>query len=239
MMKSAKLVWRSIRRQRWSDGSDIDTDAPRKSWNAALQDDFRSLVRQTSRLRDLDVLCARVRKTSGDAVASCLDGEQVTRADVGSAPAPTGPSLEALCLQMRAEERGRAVAALSGRRLHRAARRVRRPMEGVIWRTSVKRGGLDKEDLQELFTALDNAFRSAHEALDFSDASATHSLRKRAKRIRYVAEELGVLLDEGTEGTVRQMESIQDELGALCDARANRQTIASIDRGATPFECSL
>lgn len=205
----------------------------RKGWNAALQDDLRSLVRQTSRLRDLDILCARARKISEDAAGIRSDAEKVILSDAEASTTSTDPSLEAICIKMRKEERDRVVAAMNGRRLQRAARRVRRSMRGVIWRQSVEREGLGEEELQARFTALGDAFRSAYETLDFSDATATHSLRKRAKRLRYVADELSMLLDDA-EVTVRQMEAIQDELGALCDARASRETIASIDRRKLP-----
>ena len=204
----------------------------RKDWNTALQDNLRLLIHQTSRLRDLDVLCEQVRNLPGEAAAVRSDIALVASLAVETATVSNDSSLEDICLQMRAEERDCVVSALSSHRLHKAAQRVRWSMKGTVmmWRKSVEREGLGEEGLQARFTTLCDAFQSAHANLDFSDALATHSLRKRAKRLRYVADKLSIFFEEDAEAMVQQMTAIQDELGVLCDARASCQIIASIDK---------
>lgn len=63
------------------------------------------------------------------------------------------------------------------------------------------------------------------ESVDFGDHDATHKLRKRAKRVRYVAERFPDLLGDVAERAAKEAKAVQDRLGALCDARVNR-TIA-------------
>lgn len=203
----------------------------RKSWNGTLQEDLRSMVRQTSRLRDLDVLRQRVSEASKPAEEPFPErAEEVLLPSYPPASGFAGESLETVLAQMRDRERDRVVAALGGRRLRRAARRVRRLAGDVTWLKHVEREGLAKEDLQARFLEAVAVFQSDCEDLDSSDFSALHSLRKKAKLLRYVAHELGPLIGEGAGEMVRQMESLQDKLGSVCDAWASRQTIASIDK---------
>jgi len=201
-----------------------------KRWNTSLQHDLRSLVRQTSRLRDLDILCAQVRKTPPEEADVSSDAAEATISDAEIPATAAGPSLEVICLQMRTEERDRVVAALSGHRLHRAAQRVRQPIKNVMWRKSVERKGLSEDELRTRLATRAVAFQSAQRILDVSDAAATHSLRKKAKCLRYVADKCGMFFEENAEEMIQQMTMIQDELGALCDARASQQIIASINK---------
>lgn len=100
-----------------------------------------------------------------------------------------------------------------------------------MWCKRVEREGLAKKDLRARFLEVVAVFQSDCEDLDPSDFVTLHSLRKKAKLLRYVANELGPLIGEEAEELVRQMTSLQDELGSVCDAWASRQTIASIDKG--------
>ncbi len=204
----------------------------KKYWNASLQHDLRSLVRQTSRLRDLDILYERVQKISAEEANVSCDAVETTISDAKAPAIAADSSLETICLQMRTKERDRVVIALKGHRLHQAARRARRPMQDTPWRKSVERAGLSEEELRARFATLAKAFQSAQEVLDFSDTVATHSLRKKAKRLRYVADKFGLFFEDGAEELVQQMTAIQDELGALCDTRASQQIIASINKKA-------
>lgn len=99
-----------------------------------------------------------------------------------------------------------------------------------MWCKRVEREGLAKKGLRARFLEVVAVFQSDCEDLDPSDFVALHSLRKKAKLLRYVANELGPLIGEEAEELVRQMASLQDELGSVCDAWASRQTIASIDK---------
>lgn len=201
------------------------------SWNGSLQKDLRSMVRQTSRLRDLDVLCDRAREASGLVAEPLSEGAKEPQLPTdSSASGLAAEGLEAVLVQMRDKERDRVVAALGGRRLRRAARRVRRLGKNVMWCKRVEREGLAKKDLRTRFFELVAVFQSDCEDLDPSDFAALHSLRKKAKLLRYVANELGPLVGEEARELVGQMASLQDELGSVCDAWASRQTIASMDK---------
>lgn len=202
-----------------------------KSWSGSLQKDLRSMVRQTSRLRDLDVLCNRAREASRLVAEPLSEGAKEPQLPTdSSASGSAAEGLEAVLVQMRDGERDRVVAALGGRRLRRAARRVRRLGRNVMWCKRVEREGLAKKGLRARFLEVVAVFQSDCEDLDPSDFVALHSLRKKAKLLRYVANELGPLIGEEAEELVRQMASLQDELGSVCDAWASRQTIASIDK---------
>ena len=48
-----------------------------------------------------------------------------------------------------------------------------------------------------------------------------HTLRKRAKRVRYVGESFGGLLGPDAVAEGARMRLVQDELGDICDARVN------------------
>ena len=59
-------------------------------------------------------------------------------------------------------------------------------------------------------------------ATDLGAAEATHDLRKCAKRVRYAAENYAAFLDaDEAKAASERMKAIQDDLGALCDARVN------------------
>lgn len=163
-----------------------------------LQDDLRSVVVETSRLREYDVLLRQLREL--DVPCAELDERVV-------------------CL--RELERNHVVDVMRGRHTRRALRRVRRGVGRVPWRDRVREEGVARADVRALFRELVRVVDEGSAAADRADADAVHTLRKRAKRARYVAERFGSLLGEGAAAEAARMKGVQDELGDICDARVN------------------
>ena len=70
---------------------------------------------------------------------------------------------------------------------------------------------------------------------DLATAEATHDLRKCAKRVRYAAENYAAFLDaDEARAASERMKAVQDELGALCDARVNVGIIDEFPRKGLP-----
>ena len=78
-----------------------------------------------------------------------------------------------------------------------------------------------RADVREIFRDLVCVVDEGYAVVDRSDADAVHTLRKRAKRVRYVSESFAGLLSEGAAAEGRRMKGVQDLLGDICDARVN------------------
>ena len=163
-----------------------------------LQDDLRSVVIETSRLREYDVMLRDVR------ALGVPSGELVAR--IG---------------ELRKLERNRVAGVMGGRHTRRALRRVRRRVKALPWKDSVRRRGVTRGDVLVVFDELVRTVDEGYAAVDRTDADAVHTLCKRAKRVRYVAEVFCALLGERAVAEGARMKGVQDELGDVCDARVN------------------
>lgn len=185
-----------------------------------LADDLRELVRPTSRLRELDILCEQV---------EALETER----------SAIEPTLLSYCRELRAAECGRTVKTLRSKETRRDVRQIAHESENVRWKRSLGHTGLPPERLRARLDGMRMDLAGVEDALDLSDAAATHAARKDVKRIRYVTSELGGLLGEDLGIVSSEMARAQDKLGALCDARANRTIIATIDTVGLSTEAAL
>ena len=163
-----------------------------------LQADLRSVVIETSRLREYDVMLRDVR---------ALD-------------VPSGALVEKIG-ELRDLERDRVVGVMGGRHTRRALARVRRHVGSLPWRDSVRRHGVTRGDVLAVFDELVRVVDEGYATVDRSDADAVHTLRKRSKRVRYVGESFGPLLGDQAAAEGARMKGVQDELGDVCDARVN------------------
>lgn len=170
--------------------------------NRKDEKNLRTILQETSHLRELDML----------------------REEVGARDS----RLDELCAEERDAECDRMISALQRHDLQRMLRRTVRDVKHIKWHSSVEARGLSQDDLRERFDAMEAGYEEEEALTDFSDAEATHTLRKHAKRLRYVASGFAQLLGEERAGVSERMEEMQDELGALCDARVNRDLIASL-----------
>ena len=171
--------------------------------NRAAQTALRAVVRETSYLRELDVLIEQVESLENPA-----------------------PDLVAACARMRADERDRLLQFLNSKKAVRAIERARAGIERAEWKGSVQRNGLAPERVRERFASWLAALETGLANTDLRDAEAAHDLRKDAKRVRYVAEGLGALVGGEAVRQKGRMTEVQDRLGALCDARVNAAIVA-------------
>lgn len=169
------------------------------SQSKEIQRDLRAVVLETSDLRELDVLAAQVHELES----------------------PSEDLLEALG-SARAVERDRLLASLSSPALRKALDRAVANARSIRWKSSVAQGGLAPRRLRGRFASMEAELERGLGSVDFGDHDATHKLRKRAKRVRYVAERFPDLLGDAAERAAREAKAVQDRLGALCDARVNR-----------------
>lgn len=175
--------------------------------NREAQAALRKLVLQTSRLRELDVLCDQ---------AVSLD--------------PPAPELMDACWAARRYENERVMTALQSKKSQAALKCARKAIDRMEWKKSVERQGLSHEDIELRFTVMLQAFEDELSSIDYGDVEATHKLRKHAKRLRYAATWFADLLSDTAADVSHQMEGLQDDLGALCDARVNSAIIDSFPR---------
>ena len=169
-----------------------------KSQNKQMTRDLRANVVCTSRLRELDVL-----------------SDQVSQLD------PPADDLLVACAEERARECKRAVAGLTSKDAAKRFARVRRAAYDLRWKKRVVLEGLGPDDVPARFADVASKVDADLAALDLADAEQTHDVRKRAKQVRYAAERFEGMIGPGAPEAAARMEEVQDELGALCDARVN------------------
>ena len=167
----------------------------RSAWRKADRRLSRA-VGLTSRLRDLDILIE--------------DAEAMN---------PPAVDLLAACRSERDRACVRVVRALGSKKAGRDVARVCAAARLMPWRESVEAGGLASEEVALRFARMVDRFGVRMADADYVDEEATHDLRKQAKRLRYAAENVPGLPKEEAGDIARLMREVQDELGALCDAR--------------------
>ena len=166
--------------------------------NAAMQENLKAVVAETSRQRELDVLA-----------------EQAAEADFGS------EALVGFLLEQAALERERVQEVIRSKKTERRIERVRKEAEHVRWKRAVRQAGLPAAEVRARFDQLADKLRADMEGLDLADVEPTHDVRKDAKRVRYAAENFKGLIGEDAPAIAKSMTAHQDNLGAVCDARVN------------------
>ena len=178
----------------------------------AVQQDLRSIVVPTSRLREFDVLADEARQMD-----------------------PPSDDLVAACLEMRAAERDRVLGILAGDDAKRTLGRIARTVKPIRWKRRIEKNGLSRDAVARRFSDMEASIDRKLATTDLGAAEATHDLRKCAKRVRYAAENYAAFLDaDEAKATSERMKAVQDELGALCDARVNVGIIDEFPRKSLP-----
>ena len=110
-------------------------------------------------------------------------------------------------------------------KLHAAKdlKRLARDLEHLSWKSKVAEKGLTAEDFRERFDALFNEVDEDLFGLDLRDGDAVYVARRDTKEMHYVAERLGEVLGPERAQMSEALDEIQRELGALSDARSNKQ----------------
>lgn len=179
--------------------------------NAKTQAILKELVGYTSRLRELDVLEKQAR--SGD---------------------DSSPNLLALCKKKASAERAKVLKALKSKKATRAFEQAMAQAKNIRWKKRYVRYGLPRHEVQLRFDSLASSVKADLEQLNLSDAEHTHEVRKRAKRVRYVAERCKSILGADDLSIIESMKAYQDTLGDVCDARVNIQLINELLRRDLP-----
>ena len=179
----------------------------RKAQGERLARLLKGLQAPTSAPREYDVLCGEV-STAGDGVQ-------------GGSPAAAATGFVGTCALERASARAAFLASFVSPKTQASLRRALKLMRAVRWREAVEGRGLAAGVVSRRFGELVEAYREDVALVDFEDAEATHTIRKRSKQLRYVSRELGDLVGADAADVMASAEADQSMLGKLCDARVN------------------
>ena len=170
--------------------------------NAELQTTLRDIVRHTSRLRELDVF------------------EKHARSNPDSSP-----ELLAFCSREASAERAKVLQILRSKKVAKSFEKAMAVAKAVTWKRRIAKGGLSKDAIRARFDSMVESVSADLATVRLADAEHTHDVRKRAKRVRYVSELNEDILGADAVDIAKGMTAHQDNLGAVCDARANIRLI--------------
>ena len=170
--------------------------------NAETQAILKEIVGHTSLLRELDVF------------------EKQARSNPDSSP-----KLIKFCKRAAATERTEVLRYFSSKQVARAFGHAMGLAKHVAWKRRCLRGGLPAKDVRRRFDDLVASVSADLESLRLSDEERTHDVRKRAKRARYVSERFQAVVGADAAEIAKGMMAHQDDLGDVCDARANVRLI--------------
>lgn len=176
-----------------------------RAQNKRMQADLKTLAGETPLLRELDVFAQQTEETES-----------------------VSPATVAFCAAAAAEERTRVVESLSSKRMRKTLARVAEDAHEIKWRKRIRAHGLPEEAIRKRFDSLAAALNDDLAAIDLADAETTHDIRKRAKQVRYVAENFEPLIGDDAAIIAETMTAHQDNLGEICDARVNIDVIESL-----------
>ena len=173
--------------------------------NERIQDDLKRVVKKTSRLRELDVLCEMAREGGAS------------------------DELIAFCESKAADERAKVLKSLSSRKYTNILERAIDETCTLQWKKQFAKGkdALKARDIRAHYKQMVGSLQTDLATLDEDDYPAMHEVRKRAKQVRYVSEQFSELLGENAAEQAKLMKAEQDRLGALCDAKVNREIVES------------
>ena len=170
----------------------------------AIQANLKRVVKETSRLRELDVFMS---------LAESLD--------------PAAPELVAFCAAEAGQERERVLETLSEERMIDRLDTAVEELHKLSWKASIRDTGLDPAYVRMRYDKLVESLNADLDALDITDYELMHSIRKRTKQARYVAEQFSDIIGKDVVKIAKDMKARQDDLGALCDAKVNRELVGS------------
>ena len=170
--------------------------------NTETQAILKEIVGHTSRLRELDVF------------------EKQARSNEGSSP-----DLLEFCKKEASAERARVLKYLSSKQATKTFEKAMDLAKNIVWKKCYTEFGLPQCVVRARFDAMIEKVREELATLRLSDEEQTHVVRKRAKRARYVSEFNEGILGADAVDIARGMMAHQDNLGDICDARANIRLI--------------
>ena len=166
-------------------------------------------------LKELQVASARLRAL--DILSEAVDG-LVESGELGE-----NCLLPMACAKERALECSSLVTLMRKRHASKDLKRLARDLASLSWKSKVAEHGLTAEDFRARFDAEFNEVDEDLFGLDLRDGDAVYVARRDTKEMRYVAERLGEVLGPERAQMSEALDEIQRELGALSDARSNKQ----------------
>ena len=166
-------------------------------------------------LKELQVASARLRAL--DILSEAVDG-LVESGELGE-----NCLLPMACAKERALECSSLVTLMRKRHAAKDLKRLARDLASLSWKSKVAERGLTAEDFRARFDAEFNEVDEDLFGLDLRDGDAVYVARRDTKEMRYVAERLGEVLGPERAQMSEALDEIQRELGALSDARSNKQ----------------
>lgn len=170
--------------------------------NTETQAILKELVGYTSRLRELDVFEKQAR-CNPDSSAELL----------------------AFCNAEASGERDKVLEALSSKRATKLFKKAMKSSKDIAWKKRYTKHDLPNSVIRARFDAMVESVGTDLANFDLFDEEQTHTIRKRAKRARYVAQANSELLGTDAVDIAKGMEAHQDGLGDICDARVNIRLI--------------
>ena len=166
-------------------------------------------------LKELQVAYARMRAL--DILSEAVDG-LVESGELGE-----NCLLPMACAKERALECSSLVTLMRKRHASKDLKRLAHDLASLSWKSKVAEHGLTAEDFRARFDAEFNEVDEDLFGLDLRDGDAVYVARRDTKEMRYVAERLGEVLGPERAQMSEALDEIQRELGALSDARSNKQ----------------
>lgn len=166
-------------------------------------------------LKELQVASAHLRAL--DILSEAVDG-LVESGELGE-----NCLLPMACAKERALECSSLVTLMHKRHAAKDLKRLARDLGCLSWKSKVAERGLTAEDFRARFDAEFNEVDEDLFGLDLRDGDAVYVARRDTKEMRYVAERLGEVLGPERAQMSEALDEIQRELGALSDARSNKQ----------------
>ena len=166
-------------------------------------------------LKELQVASARLRAL--DILSDAVDG-LVESGELGE-----NCLLPMACAKERALECSSLVALMRKSHSAKDLKRLARDLASLSWKSKVAERGLTAEDFRARFDLEFNEVDEDLFGLDLRDGDAVYVARRDTKEMRYVAERLGEVLGPERAQMGEYLDEIQRELGALSDARSNKQ----------------
>ena len=176
-----------------------------KKQNRRCEHALKELQAASARLRALDILSDAVDDLveSGELGENCL--------------------LPMACAKERALECSSLVTLMRKHHAGKGLSKVARDLSALRWKGKVAEKGLTADDFRARFDAMFNEVDEDLFGLDLRDGDAVYVARRDTKEMRYVAERLGEVLGPERAQMSEYLDEIQRELGALSDARSNKQ----------------
>ena len=166
-------------------------------------------------LKELQVASAHLRAL--DILSECVDG-LVESGELGE-----NSLLPIACAKERSLECSSLIAVMRKHDTGKELKRLARDLANLSWKARVAEKGLTAEDFRVHFDDEFNAVDEDLFGLDLRDGDAVYVARRDAKEMHYVAERLGDVLGPERAQMSEALDEIQRELGALSDARGNKQ----------------